>query len=82
MLGFYPWPRIFWKWAWKLVSPAIVTVSIFCIILYLNANKTYLLSLLSNEIFISQCLFSINGFRFPFIMVLSFLFIILFSTFQ
>jgi len=24
MLGFYPYPRIFWKWAWKLVSPLIV----------------------------------------------------------
>jgi len=24
MLGFYPYPRLFWKWAWKLVSPLIV----------------------------------------------------------
>ena len=24
MLGFYPYPRVFWLWAWKLLSPAIV----------------------------------------------------------
>merc|ERR1712106_1209105 len=24
MLGFYPYPRFFWKWAWKIVSPSIV----------------------------------------------------------
>jgi len=24
MLGFYPYPRVFWKWAWKIVSPVIV----------------------------------------------------------
>ena len=28
MLGFYPYPRFFWKWAWKIVSPSIVIVSI------------------------------------------------------
>jgi len=24
MLGFYPYPRLFWKWAWKIISPVIV----------------------------------------------------------
>jgi len=24
MLGFYPYPRLFWKWAWKVISPVIV----------------------------------------------------------
>ena len=27
MLGFYPFPYVFWKWGWKLVSPIIVVVS-------------------------------------------------------
>ena len=26
MLGFYPYPRIFWKWAWKVFAPIIVVV--------------------------------------------------------
>ena len=26
MLGFYPYPRIFWKWAWKVFAPMIVVV--------------------------------------------------------
>jgi len=34
MLGFYPWPRIFWKWAWKIVSPSIVV----CILVLTAAN--------------------------------------------
>jgi len=29
MLGFYPFPRLFWKWAWKVVSPAIVVLILF-----------------------------------------------------
>ena len=29
MLGFCPWPRLFWKWSWKIVSPLIVVVSLF-----------------------------------------------------
>jgi len=24
MLGFYPYPRLFWKWSWKISSPVIV----------------------------------------------------------
>lgn len=27
MLGFYPYPRLFWKWSWKISSPVIVIVS-------------------------------------------------------
>lgn len=27
MLGFYPFPRIFWLLSWKLVSPALLIVS-------------------------------------------------------
>ena len=27
MLGFYPYPRIYWKWAWKVISPTIVVVT-------------------------------------------------------
>jgi len=34
MLGFYPYPRLFWKWAWKVVAPMIVAV-----ILILTATK-------------------------------------------
>jgi len=34
MLGFYPWPRIFWKWAWKLISPSIV----ICILVLTATN--------------------------------------------
>ena len=26
MLGFYPWPKIFWLWSWKIVSPALLLV--------------------------------------------------------
>jgi len=26
MLGFYPYPRFFWKWAWKIISPTIVVL--------------------------------------------------------
>ena len=26
MLGFYPYPKFFWKWSWMLVSPLIVVV--------------------------------------------------------
>ena len=29
MLGFYPYPRLFWKWSWKISSPIIVIVSHF-----------------------------------------------------
>ena len=29
MLGFYPYPRLFWKWSWKISSPVIVIVSRF-----------------------------------------------------
>ena len=29
MLGFYPYPRLFWKWAWKIISPVIVVVGKF-----------------------------------------------------
>ena len=27
MLGFYPFPRIFWLLSWKLVSPALLMVT-------------------------------------------------------
>jgi len=30
MLGFYPYPRIYWKWAWKVISPSIVMLILFC----------------------------------------------------
>ena len=30
MLGFYPFPRLFWKWSWKVTSPTIVIVSSVC----------------------------------------------------
>lgn len=30
MLGFYPYPRILWKYAWKYVMPCVVLVSVFC----------------------------------------------------
>ena len=26
MLGFYPWPKIFWLWSWKIVSPTLLLV--------------------------------------------------------
>ena len=38
MLGFYPYPRIFWKWAWKIISPTIVVVSNNRKILVMNRN--------------------------------------------
>ena len=28
MLGFYPWPKIFWLWSWKIVSPALLLVGL------------------------------------------------------
>jgi len=35
MLGFYPYPYIFWKWAWKVIAPSIVSlILIFTIIKY------------------------------------------------
>ena len=27
MLGRYPYPRIYWKWAWKVIAPTIVVVT-------------------------------------------------------
>ena len=39
MLGFYPYPRIFWYWAWKLMSPAIVlSILVFTAVDY-SGNK-------------------------------------------
>ena len=34
MLGFYPYPRLFWKWSWKISSPVIVIVSCIALILW------------------------------------------------
>ena len=28
MLGYYPYPRVYWRWAWKVVAPTIVVVKI------------------------------------------------------
>ena len=36
MLGFYPYPRLFWKWSWKISSPVIVIVSYFLASLFHN----------------------------------------------
>lgn len=30
MLGYYPYPRIYWKWAWKVVAPTIVVLILIC----------------------------------------------------
>ena len=32
MLGFYPWPKIFWLWSWKIVSPALLLVGLFVVL--------------------------------------------------
>ena len=26
MIGFYPYPRMFWKWSWKIGSPLLLMV--------------------------------------------------------
>ena len=37
MLGFYPYPRVFWYWAWKLLSPSIVLVTfMLCILIFIS----------------------------------------------
>ena len=28
MLGFYPYPKLFWKWSWKIVAPILLLVRI------------------------------------------------------
>jgi len=30
MLGRYPYPRIYWKWAWKVIAPTIVVGILIC----------------------------------------------------
>eukprot|EP00091_Calanus_sinicus_P022912 TRINITY_DN7519_c0_g1_i1.p1 TRINITY_DN7519_c0_g1~~TRINITY_DN7519_c0_g1_i1.p1 ORF type:complete len:254 (+),score=35.18 TRINITY_DN7519_c0_g1_i1:87-848(+) len=30
MLGYYPYPRIYWKWAWKVIAPTIVVLILIC----------------------------------------------------
>ena len=39
MLGFYPYPRLFWKWSWKISSPVIVFYKKFVRILNHSLNK-------------------------------------------
>merc|ERR1712059_143414 len=39
MLGFYPFPRLFWKWAWKIVSPSIVVLILFFTWTDFNGNS-------------------------------------------
>jgi len=39
MLGFYPYPRLFWKWAWKIVSPTIVVLILFFTWADFNGNS-------------------------------------------
>jgi len=39
MLGFYPYPRIFWKWAWKMISPTIVCMILVFTTLDYSGNK-------------------------------------------
>ena len=29
MLGFYPYPKLFWKWSWKIVAPILLLVKVF-----------------------------------------------------
>ena len=36
MLGFYPYPRVFWYWAWKLLSPSIVLVFSYLLFSYIT----------------------------------------------
>jgi solute carrier family 6 amino acid transporter-like protein 5/7/9/14 len=39
MLGFYPYPRLFWKWSWKISSPVIVILILNFTIKDYQGNK-------------------------------------------
>jgi solute carrier family 6 amino acid transporter-like protein 5/7/9/14 len=39
MLGFYPFPYFFWKWAWKIVSPSIVVAILIFTWFNFSGNK-------------------------------------------
>jgi solute carrier family 6 amino acid transporter-like protein 5/7/9/14 len=39
MLGFYPYPRLFWKWSWKISSPVIVIMILNFTIKDYQGNK-------------------------------------------
>ena len=50
MLGFYPYPRLFWKWSWKISSPVIVIVSYFMAsrkTFFHNPRKSFVVIILS-----------------------------------
>merc|ERR1719233_478324 len=41
MLGFYPYPRFFWKWAWKITFSSVILIPIVATIKIYNEEGTF-----------------------------------------